>query len=82
MPPIIRDKEEDKGKENKEGEEQEEGEEERKDLVDLQRIYIYISVLLLLYCYSTVTPLVGRSPYYNLVVLVLLPTFSSIYPLG
>ena len=33
MPPIIRDKEEDKGKEDKE--EGEEGEEEREDLLEL-----------------------------------------------
>ena len=90
MPPIVRDKEEDKGKEDKEegekedkeGEEEEEGEEEREDLLELQSLYISISVLPLLCRRSAVVLLVGRSPYYNLIVLVLLPTFSSIYPLG
>ena len=74
IPPIIRDKEEDKGKEDKEEgeeedkegeEEEEEGEEEREDLVELQSIYISISVLPLLYYRSTIVPLVGRNPYYN-----------------
>ena len=94
IPPIIRDKEEDKGKEDKEegkeedkegkeGEEEDkEGGEEREDLIELQSNYISISVLPSLYYCSTIIPLVGRSPYYNLIVLVLSPTFSSVYPLG
>ena len=75
IPPIIRDKEEDKGEEDKEKgeeedkegeeEEEEEGEEEREDSVELQSIYISIGVLLLLYYYSTIILLVGCNPYYN-----------------